>query len=158
MMMMMTIVIIQIQIKTYKAPVTFVTMKSATGVGQMQIQIKIMLRNNDEIIMKLGKKNVIKKMCLGMSLEACCRSSGRLFHALGPANNVLTYLITKDKHQRLRMAPTGSQRTYRLFRCRHHRCIFERSLWFSSWLCCSCWSASRCLQTRVNLRRTRCRS
>ena len=37
-------------------------MKSATDAVQMHIQIKIMLWNNDEIIMKLSK-NVIKKMC-----------------------------------------------------------------------------------------------
>ena len=40
-------------IKTYRVSVT---MKSANGAIQMQIQIKIMLRNNDEIIMKLSKK------------------------------------------------------------------------------------------------------
>ena len=41
----------QIQIKTYKVPVT---MKSATGAVQMQIIMKIMVWNNDEIIMKLS--------------------------------------------------------------------------------------------------------
>ena len=40
---------IQIQIKTYKAPVT---MKSATGAVQMQIIMKIMVWNNDEIKLK----------------------------------------------------------------------------------------------------------
>ena len=40
-----------IEVKTYKAPVT---MKSATGAVQMQIKMKIMLWNNDEIMMKLS--------------------------------------------------------------------------------------------------------
>ena len=37
--------------KTYKVPVTI---KSATGAVQMQMQIKIMLWNNNEIMMKLS--------------------------------------------------------------------------------------------------------
>jgi len=40
---------IQIAIKTYK-----LTMKSATGAVQMEIKMKIMLWNNDEIMMKLS--------------------------------------------------------------------------------------------------------
>jgi len=38
-------------------------MKSATSAVQMQIKIKIMLWNNDEIIIELSS-NVIFKMCL----------------------------------------------------------------------------------------------
>ena len=41
-------------------------MKSATDAVQMHIQIKIMLWNNDEIIMKLRVKMLLKRCVAGV--------------------------------------------------------------------------------------------